>query len=199
VYANPGGTPTTHGTAFFNQWYHNTPGYNVSTPYSITLANNGSGVYTYQNNSFFPIDNQLLGNFVTPSGDAGHNFSFTYQINTEFTYTGSGSFSFSGDDDVWVFINKQLALDLGGVHASETASVDLTTLGLTSGQTYSLDVFFAERHTVASDFAMQTSLVLSTAPVPDAASTFWLLTLVTVALAALRRVTSRNQAREVCS
>lgn len=179
---HPSGTVTTHGAADFNQWFHDTPGYNVSTPYSITLNNNGSGVYTYQNNSFFPIDNQLFGN-----GSFNHNFSFTYEVPTTFQYTGSGSFSFTGDDDVWVFINGQLVLDLGGVHGAESASVDLTTLGLTEGQSYSLDVFFAERHTVASDFAMQTSLVLESPTVPETGSTALLLGIGLLGMALLGR------------
>jgi hypothetical protein len=57
-------------------------------------------------------------------------------------------------------------VDLGGVHGAESGSVNLDTLGLTTGNNYSLDLFFAERHTVASNFRMETSLQLTTAPEP---------------------------------
>jgi len=74
------------------------------------------------------------------------------------------------------------------VHSAETASVDLTTLGLSEGATYPLDVFFAERHTSASDFAMQTSLVLQTVPsTPEAGTTATLLGIGLLGVGLLRR------------
>ena len=62
---------------------------------------------------------------------------------------GHMTFSFSGDDDVWVFINDQLVLDIGGVHGRVAKTIDLTTMNpkLVAGQIYSLDLFNAERHT----------------------------------------------------
>jgi len=77
-------------------------------------------------------------------------------------------FSFTGDDDLFVFINDRLVIDLGGVHDAETASVNLDTLGLTPGQTYWFDLFYAERHTVNAQFSIQTSIVFM--PSPGAAS-----------------------------
>lgn len=191
VYAGGSGTVTTFGQGAvtaagqFQPWYHNNPNYNVSIPYSITLNQISPGIYNYNNNSFFPIDNQGFGNF----DGSGHNFSFTYQIATLFTYQGPASFSFSGDDDVWVYINNKLVIDLGGVHGDETEAVDVSTLGLTVGNTYNLDVFFAERHTVGSDFAMTTGLQLSTAPTgtPETAQTAGLLALGVGGLAVMRR------------
>jgi fibro-slime domain-containing protein len=175
VYGNhPSGTATTHGAAQFDQWFHDTPGVNMNIPYAITLSDAGhAGTYTYSTSEFFPVDGQGFGN--TPG--QGHNYSFTYQIATKFNYSGSGAFTFTGDDDVWVYINDQLAIDLGGVHGPESASVDLSTLGLTAGQNYDLDVFFAERHTTGSNFRMDTTLALETRPtnVPDAGSTFALM------------------------
>lgn len=155
------GTLTT--AQYFSQWYHDTAGYNMGTTHGISLVNNGSGIYEYSNPNFFPIDNQLLGN----EGQS-HNYSFTAQLHTTFTYQAGQTFSFSGDDDVWVFINRSLAIDLGGVHPTESASVNLDTLGLTAGNTYDFDLFFAERHTTGSDIAIDTSIVLNANPtVPE--------------------------------
>ncbi len=145
----------------FNQWYRDTPGVNLSANYTISLTDDDNdGIFTYANNSFFPIDNQLLGN-----EGRSHNYHFTYEIATTFTYQGGETFSFTGDDDVWVFINDQLVVDLGGVHGAINGSVDVDTLGLTSGNDYSFNLFFAERHTVASNFNIETSLQLKP-PVP---------------------------------
>jgi len=150
----------------FAQWYGSAA---PSKSFAITLSETapGSGVYGYTNNAFFPIDNELLGNY----GSTGHNYGFTYQIHANFGYLAGAhqTFSFFGDDDVWVFFDKQLGIDLGGVHPSAGASVDLDTLFAGSRDTgnYDFDLFFAERHTIESVLSMQTSLELVTAPVPE--------------------------------
>jgi fibro-slime domain-containing protein len=82
------------------------------------------------------------------------------ELHSSFTYVGGETFSFTGDDDVWVFINNELVIDLGGVHAAMSDSVDLDTLGLIVGETYDFDLFFAERHTTESNFKAETTIVL---------------------------------------
>lgn len=190
VYNTGNSAASVHGAGPFNQWYNNTPGVNLSSAYSITLneTSPGSGVYAYENSDFFPIDNQLGGNQGNPS----HNYAFTYELHTSFTYQAGQVFDFSGDDDVWVYINKQLVIDLGGVHSTAGASVDLDTLSLTPGNAYDFDFFFAERHTTGSNFKISTSIEL-VSNVPDAGSTASLLGASLLGFVALGRF--RKQSR----
>lgn len=157
VYAGQPGNPTTTGQANYDQWYRDVPGVNQPFALDIPLVDAGGGLFTYDNPAFFPIDGQGFGNEGNP-----RNYHFTLEIHTEFAYGGGEVFKFRGDDDVWVFINGKLAIDLGGVHGPMQAEVALDAFaaeaGLVPGGTYPLDFFFAERHTSESNFRIETTI-----------------------------------------
>ncbi|HEY5284379.1 MAG TPA: fibro-slime domain-containing protein [Polyangia bacterium] len=159
VYAHSGSTETVVGPDTFKQWYNDVPGTNLSTTLAIPLVATGSkkNVYTYSNTSFFPIDDQLFGNEGQP-----HNYAFTTEIAARFRYSGGETFTFAGDDDVFVFINRKLAIDLGGIHSIMSKTVDLDAeaqhLSIAPGGIYPMHIFFAERHMTGSDFVVETTI-----------------------------------------
>lgn len=190
VYNTATSNPTVTSKASFDQWYRDVSGVNLSTTKTLTLDNGSAspgGVYTFSSSSFFPIDGELYGDYAY-----GHNYHFTLEMHTAFTYVAGQTFSFTGDDDLWVFINDTLVIDLGGVHGPMSGSVSLDTLGLTLGETYDLDLFFAERRTTGSNFRIDTTIEsLVSVPVP-APAPLGLLGLGLLALGRLRKSAARH-------
>lgn len=91
-----------------------------------------------------------------------HNYSFSMKISAQFMYIPGQYFEFRGDDDVWVFIDNRLVVDIGGCHSEIEGAVDLDTLGLEEGKEYPFQIFFSERNATGSNFKMRTSINLQT-------------------------------------
>ncbi len=170
----------------FGEWYTTRdPSINRAFFLELPFSKTGS-VYSYDNPDFFPLDDDKLaglrpqvpsvtktfGHRQTGTSEgidmAKHNYGFTFEFHAKFTaHKGTGQqFSFRGDDDVWVFINDRLVIDLGGLHAAEFAQVNIDSLSLEEGKACFLDFYFAERRVEASRLTITTSLDLKNSDKP---------------------------------
>ncbi len=129
----------------------------------LDLPRQNDGYYFFQSSSFFPLDDiqDKRGYSELIAADTkSHNFLYCMHGHASFEYTPGLKFDFTGDDDVWVFINNKLAVDLGGTHAPESASINLDKMKLREGTVYPFDIFYCERQTNGSTIKIKTSMDL---------------------------------------
>jgi fibro-slime domain-containing protein len=153
----------------FKLWYRDTAGVNQTRVSAVTLFKNANDIYSYSApaTGLYPVDD--FG-WVEDNAELtynGHNYGFTTEVRYYFEFNGDETLTFAGDDDLWVFVNGRLALDMGGKHGSVTRTLVLNAggsagcaacttttrpVGITPGNVYEIALFHAERQTAASNF-----------------------------------------------
>ena len=127
----------------------------------------GPSTYVYDPvGGFFPLDGKPFTFGIQPVSVSRnpdqHNFAFCTELHTTFIHQSGLKFEFTGDDDVWVFINNKLVIDLGGLHPATSAFLYLDNLtGLTFGGVYNFDFYQCERHTHQSNCRIATNIKMT--------------------------------------
>jgi len=140
-------TLTAYGSTRIKQWDWWDSKYQV-----FQRVDSTADLQTNFASSWFPVNTGLPGD----PQDFAVKWTGKFYVAEDKNYT----YSMGSDDDSWLFIDKKLVLDLGGVHGLTYGSY---TIALTAGW-HDIDIFFAERNVVQSGF--QLNFFSDTVPTP---------------------------------
>lgn len=110
-------------------------GLNTTNP--LQYYKDGWQIYSVNNKiNFFPLN--YSGASDTAGGGSGKatklNYGFGMKLEFQFNMTADGKikgkdivFEFNGDDDVWIFVDNYLVLDIGGAHTAVTGKINFNS------------------------------------------------------------------------
>ena len=157
----------------------------VTTKFPFLPVVEAEGVYAGQTDSYYFAEDGKRSFTLDNDTYYGRNYGYTLVSNGEFVYQENENlyFEFEGDDDVYLFINGQLVLDLGGGHSvsscrfnvndyvewaktvlnnptnySATQVARANALNLEDGEIASFDFYYMERHGYGANMRILTNM-----------------------------------------
>lgn len=152
------------GTKELVQYGTNVNAITTSRPF---LPTTGSETYRQTNSPYFMDDGASTRKTGVYNTYVGRDYSYTMEGHGQFIFNMEDDlyFNFEGDDDVYLFINNKMVMDIGGAHSITNSVFNLNDYieecGLQDGETYDFDFFYTERHTYGANIRIETNIEIT--------------------------------------
>lgn len=170
-----------HAGATYQAYFGSYEAYNPFTP--VNYGDGAAGEST--NHYYFDDGVNVFSAFGGNLWYNNKNYNYSLVCNGEFDFKESDNlmFHFDGDDDVYLFINGELVMDLGATHNNTASTIYLNDylewaetvlakrwnytlaeveraekLALKDGETYSFDFYYMERHGTGANLRIETNI-----------------------------------------
>ncbi|MBQ3215205.1 MAG: starch-binding protein, partial [Oscillospiraceae bacterium] len=119
------GTISLHNVNSKDMWWYDT--YNTTTRFPFLPIYDNEGDYADNSTSYYFCDDGVRSYRTDFGTYQGRNYNYVLASNGEFVYREEDGlfFQFEGDDDVYLFINGQIVLDIGGAHSITSVSINV--------------------------------------------------------------------------
>lgn len=127
------------------------------------LPTTGSTTFQQTNTPYF-LDSSAERSTASFESKIGRDYNYAMEGHGQFVFNTEDNlyFTFEGDDDVYLFINNKMVMDIGAAHSITRSTFNLNDYikecGLKDGEMYDFDFYYMERHSYGANIRMETNI-----------------------------------------
>ena len=159
--ANDGSISHVNGSSSKDMVYYTTVSDTTLHPF---LPTTGSTTFQQTNTPYFLDSGASERSAASFETQIGRDYSYSMEGHGQFVFNAEDNlyFTFEGDDDVYLFINNKMVMDIGAAHSITTSTFNLNDYikecGLKDGEMYDFDFYYMERHSYGANIRIETNI-----------------------------------------
>lgn len=159
--ANDGSISHVNGSSSKDMVYYTTESDTTLHPF---LPTTGSTTFRQTNTPYFLDSGASERSAASFESQIGRDYSYSMEGHGQFVFNAEDNlyFTFEGDDDVYLFINNKMVMDIGAAHSITKSTFNLNDYikecGLKDGEMYDFDFYYMERHSYGANIRIETNI-----------------------------------------
>lgn len=159
--ANDGSISHVNGSSEKDMVYYTTVADTTLHPF---LPTTGSSTFQQTNTPYFLDSGASERDTTSFETLVGRDYSYAMEGHGQFVFNTEDNlyFTFEGDDDVYLFINNKMVMDIGAAHSITKSTFNMNDYikecGLKDGEMYDFDFYYMERHSYGANIRIETNI-----------------------------------------